>query len=189
LPTIVRVFRQTHLNDAIERGWSKRLAHRNRRRVRVHDRAHQARLALPVEGPLPRQHLVDYGAEGKDVGPRVGILAFELLWRHVRHGADDGALGRESRRHGRQARGALKARRGGPREAEVQQLRPVPGQHDVARLEIAMDDPLPMRGGQRVCNVDRDCQGLIERQASLLEPRGQRLAVHILHRQKVDGLP
>ena len=49
-----------------------------------------------------------------------------------------------------------------------------------------MDDSEAMGGGKRVGNFDRDRQGLVERQRSFLESRGERLAFQILHHQEVD---
>ena len=65
-------------------------------------------------------------------------------------------------------------RRGGLGEAEVEQLRAAFGQDDVARLQIAMDDPVAMRGRQGVRNLDAALQSVIERQRSSFEPRGER---------------
>ena len=41
-----------------------------------------------------------------------------------------------------------------PREAEVEQLRAARGEHDVARLQVAMNDTLRMRSGERLGDLD-----------------------------------
>ena len=41
-----------------------------------------------------------------------------------------------------------------PREAEVEQLRAARGEHDVARLQVAMNDTLRMRNGERLGDLD-----------------------------------
>ena len=49
-------------------------------------------LTRRVERPAAGDHLVQDRAEGKQVRPRVGGLAFELLGRHVLEGADNRSL-------------------------------------------------------------------------------------------------
>src|SRR2546428_10237892 len=47
--------------------------------------------ALPIlEGAPSGDHLVEQRAEGEDVRPRVQLLAFRLLGRHIGHGSNDG---------------------------------------------------------------------------------------------------
>ena len=41
-----------------------------------------------------------------------------------------------------------------PREAEVEQLRAARREHDVARLQVAMNDTLRMRSGERLGDLD-----------------------------------
>ena len=72
------------------------------------------------------------------------------------------------------------------RQAKIQKLRPRPCQHDVARLQIPVDDPLPVRLVQRIRDLNSNLQCLIQRQRALLQPVGQRLALQVLHDQEVD---
>ena len=46
----------------------------------------------PANAFLSGHHLVEDRAEREDVGPRVGLLSFELLGRHVLQGSEDRAL-------------------------------------------------------------------------------------------------
>ena len=48
-------------------------------------------------------------------------------------------------------------------QAEVEQLHTRLGQHDVARLQVPMHDPLPMRAVERVGDLDPVTQSLVER--------------------------
>ena len=122
-------------------------------RVRSRIARDQARLALALERLLARQHLVEHRAEREDVRARVGLAAFELLRRHVLKRPEDRALRRE-------ARAASSAASTGPpptpagSPADVQQSSPAPKsssfapalrQHDVAGLQVAMDDARAMR--------------------------------------------
>ena len=66
------------------------------------------------------------------------------------------------------------------REPEVEELRAAFRQHDVLRLEIAMDDVLLMRLVQRVHDLARDLQGVVEWQRSTRESIGERLALEVL---------
>ena len=101
---------------------------RDRRRLVVHDRADEARLALAVERLLAGRHLVEHRAEREEVAARVRLAALELLGRHVLERAEDRAprvsvlAGVSDRRQRRQAPTAA---RGGARrlgEPEVEQL-------------------------------------------------------------------
>ena len=100
-------------------------------------------------------------AEREDVGARVGVLALELLRRHVLEGARGScpapsagspcAVGSDVEAAGRRppARIAL-------RQPEVEQLHARLRQHHVARLQIAVHDALPVRLVERVGDLDAD---------------------------------
>jgi hypothetical protein len=70
-----------------------------------------------------------------------------------------------------------------PRQAEVEQLHAALRDHDVARLQIAMDDALPVRAVERRGDVDGDAQRALERQRAARDQAGQRLALEQLHDQ------
>ena len=89
LPAIVRILGETARHEPIERPWRHRQQRRQRRRIDVHDRRDQARLALAVERLPAGEHFVEHGAEREDVGARVDGLSLHLLRRHVAHGAED----------------------------------------------------------------------------------------------------
>ena len=68
-------------------------------------------------------------------------------------------------------------------------LTPLAVEHDVAGLEIPMDDAGAMRGGERVGDVHRrkssaSSSGNLSRR----KPRRQRLAVEEFHHQEVDAV-
>ena len=66
---------------------------------------------------------------------------------------------------------------------------PRPRQHDVARLQVAMDDPRAVRLVERVRDLNRERQGLVERHRAFpSQPVRERLAFEILHHQEVDAI-
>ena len=98
LPTIVGILRQAPRHDVVEPRGSQRLERGYRGRIRMENRANQARRRRALKRALPCRHLVDNRAEGKDVGARVGLSPLELFRRHVGIGAQHGALRGERRR-------------------------------------------------------------------------------------------
>ncbi len=85
------------------------------------------------------QQFVEDDAEGIDIAAGVGgvTVAGRLLGRHVRQRAENVAVG--GRRAGR-LRQEIQ-----PGQAEIEDVRPAVGvDEDVARLEIAMTDALPV---------------------------------------------
>ena len=66
-------------------------------------------------------------------------------------------------------------------EAEVEQLRSRRGQHDVARLEIAMDDVRAVRMGECARDLHAEPEDVGRRQHAARQPIVQRLTLEILH--------
>ena len=120
----------------------------------------------------------------------VGLVAFELLRRHVLQRPENRALCRQIRQASSAAsRGCLPtAWRAGLRQPEIEQLRARLRQHDVAGLQVAMDDAFAMRLVERVRNLNPKLQRLVERQCALRQSLGQRLALQVLHDQEVDAV-
>jgi hypothetical protein len=99
---------------------------------------------------VPGRHLVEHDAEREEVGAGIGREHAQLLGRHVGEGADrqtllgERGLGMEA--HG--VGGLVLAELG---ETEVENLHPaVAVDHDVAGFQVAVLDPLGVRGGQGV---------------------------------------
>ena len=61
----------------------------------LQNRPDEARLAAAFERPPSRRHLVNEGAEREDVGAGIDLFAFELLWRHVLKGPENGVVCRQ----------------------------------------------------------------------------------------------
>ena len=191
LPSIVRIFSQAHRKDAIEHRRNERLKGGNRRRVIFENCADDAGRRVTLERPSAGCHLINHGAQRPDVAACVGLPTLDLLGRHVVHGPENRPLRRLRRRRGHPRHPRHRDRPSlGPKlgQPEVQQLRPRLGQHDVGGLEITMDDSLAMRLVERVGDLGRDLQRLLERERPFLETRCQRLALQMRHDDKVRAI-
>ncbi len=110
---------------------------------------------VPSNGFLPVRELVEHDAGGKDVGAPVDLLSLDLLRRHVGRRADDGAdLGRL----GLVALGLVHAR-----HAEIGELGVALGvDHDVGRLDVAMDDARLVREFERIQQLGHQAENRAE---------------------------
>ena len=166
LEAVARLLLEAAADDAIELAGKLRAQLGERgRRVAQNGRADiGGRVA--GEGAAAARQLVDHDPEGEEIGARVGRLAADLLGRHVRHRAHDladrGDRPVERLRDGEIGRDCGHSRLGQP---EVEHFEtPVPGQHHVGRLEVAMDDPALVRRRQRVGQRDGQLQDAGHRQ-------------------------
>ena len=167
--SILGILRETRAHDAVQRRRRHRRHLRDRRRVVPEDRGDERRLALARRTPSGRWPSRRATApKREDVDARVGLAALELLGRHVLERAEhDPALGqRLAGLHlGRRTGCARDRPRAGGRErlgeAEVEELDARLRQHDVAGLEVAVDDPLPVRLVERVGDLDPVAQDLV----------------------------
>ena len=98
-----------------------------------------------MERLLASRHLVDERSERKNVRAGVGFLGFQLLGSHVLERPENRALSRQVLALGRHLGDCSVAISPQLRKTEIQQFRARRGQHHVRRLQVAMDDPLPVR--------------------------------------------
>ena len=113
-----------------------------------------------IEGPAPGQALEQDGPEQERIGSGINRSLLDLLGREVPRRADN-RVGTSKSRYGRRRR----TNRGKPfGDAEVQELgQPGGRQHDVLRLQIAMDDRVLVgRSSTSVIRVQsrRDSRGV-----------------------------
>ncbi len=129
------------------------------RRPLLADLLHHHRRRGRLERTLPGDQLVEHGAEGPDVRAGVDGPAVGLLRRHVRGRADDHAEPRVEL--------AVAVRHA--RDPEVDELgrdlaRGPAREEDVLGLDVAVDDVLPVRGGERAHDRDEDLERLLHRE-------------------------
>src|SRR5215831_7520470 len=135
MPPLCRILREAPLDDVIQSEWESRNDARGYRWINRQNRRYQTSLAFSLESSAARDHFVEHRAKRKDIGTGVGVLAFELLRRHVLQRP-------ENRARSGQALGIRWV--GGRRlacagrlvsslcQTEVEQLRSFCRQHDVA---------------------------------------------------------
>jgi hypothetical protein len=148
-------------------------------RVDVQDARVDLERIPAAECSAPREALVEHAAEGEEIAPPVDRTLRDLLGRHVARRPRDDRFGRD---RGLALRGGRRRGLGQRRDAEVQQLRPSLGRHhDVLRLEVAMDDPTLVRGGEAVGELGHEYQRIPDGHQPALELRRERLSLHVLH--------
>ena len=74
------------------------------------------------------------------------------------------------------------------RDPEIEQLGASGRQHDVGGFQIAMDDAVAVRVGERIGNLNRVAQDLVQGQCAASDPLGQRFALEILHDDELDAV-
>ena len=174
------------------------------RRCVAQDRRGQLDRRSALERTLPAGHLVQHDAEREDVRAVIHRAPGDLLGRHVGHRAHHDPLARLQERLVRCH--VLRTCRTGTcsthrrtshashcrtqfREAEVEHLdAAVGGDHDVGRLEIAVDDALVVRGGQCVGDRERDRHQAFTGQTAVGNQSIERLTLDQLHREEVDAV-
>ena len=155
-------------------------------RLGSENRGDHVRRGLPAENALAGQELVEDAAERPDVGSLVHRLAARLLGAHELRGAEDDAGLRavaDERRRQREVRlGTGRLRIESLREAEVEDLDPpVRGDLDVGRLQVPVDDAAIVRRLERLGDLTRDLERLVERKSAVRQPVRERLSRHELH--------
>ena len=148
---------------------------------------------LAPERPPRGQHLVKHDAESPDVGALVHGPAPRLLGRHVGGGAEDEARLGPGVREGRGLR-EIRRRPGGRvageclGEPEIEDLDLALRRHlHVGGLEVAVDDALLVGFPERLGDLPRIGEGLVDGNRPALQPLGEVLAGNELHRQEVGG--
>ncbi|SNQ48326.1 hypothetical protein FRACA_2390007 [Frankia canadensis] len=147
-----------------------------RRHVAVDGLVGHRHRGRPAVRELAGERLEQHHPGGVDVAAGVGGAVGDLLGGEVADGTQDHAV---SQRLGGLAEG--------PGEAEVGHLHlAVVAEQDVLGLDVAMDDPGVVGGGERLHHRLDDLDGLGDRQpAARTEMLAQRAAAHQLHHQVV----
>ncbi len=129
----------------------------------------QLRQRLGFEGASAGEDFVEDEAERVDIAPDGDLLSAQLLGRHI------------GRRAGPNVRDLADRR-----QAEVHDPDPARAvEHDVRRLQIAVQHAALVRGGESRADLPRDLEPLVFRQpADAAEQDREILAVHVLHRDE-----
>ena len=177
---------QTVQHHPLERHRERRRDLRERRRVFAQNRGQRLGGRLAQKRARPGQHLVKDAAEREDVRSMVGLLSSGLLGRHVSHRAENGSRIRlcDSRRRVRQT--AIR-RLDLCCQTEVEDLDPTVGRdEEVLGLDVAMRDPLVVRGCETGGDLARVLDGFTLRKCTSLQPPPQCLALEQF-RHRVRG--
>jgi hypothetical protein len=165
LVTQVPVPFQRLADDVIESFGQDRVALREGYRRLIQNSLENDGGGLPLEGRFSGRHLVQHGAQGKNVGALVQGLAARLLrgckrWSPplCRHGhGGNGCRGRFRRRFVRQLR-----------QPEVQHFALAVRSHkNVPRLQVAMNDSAPVRRVQSVSDFQCKPHKFVKRKSTL----------------------
>ena len=188
-PAPVRL-RVQALRDRLVHAVGERRSLRPGRQHAGADRGAQLGEITTRERPLAVQRLPCGGAEAEDIGSLVGGLAAQLLGGHVRGRAHQhpgpGQRGRDSLRFRHSVLGDIDGGDGlQAREAEVGHPHATVGaDQDVVRLEVPVDDPGRVRGGEAAPRGGEDLEHRIRVARFRAQPRPQRSTVDILHRDE-----
>ena len=151
------------------------------RHVLLQDRRDRVAGGVPLERLLAGQKLIEDRAEGKNVGAVIDRQTPNLLGGHVAHRAHD-RTGPGHAGVGPRARLVLGPGARALGESEVEDLDlSVSGHEDVLGLQIAVDDPLSMGGGEPSRYVHGPLHGLLRGDRLSVEPAAQRVAFEELH--------
>src|SRR6185503_472691 len=94
LITLLTIFAKSFSDDALEFSGCLRIDLRKRWWFALQNRGERVAWSFTRKRFLARDHLVDHGAEIKNVGARIDTLSARLLGRHVADGSDDDARSR-----------------------------------------------------------------------------------------------
>ena len=181
----VAILRHRPHDDRLDRVGDPELGAQLRRRLRgvVQHLGDDPQVVVGAERHLAGQALVKEHAQRPDVGAMVQVLlAARLLGRHVERRSEQQAG------VGQTIAGVpfVAARLDRLRDAEVDDLDEVGvaalDQVDVLGFDVAVEDPLGVRGAERAGDLAGDPQAALDRQRRLAHRQlGQRLAVEELH--------
>jgi len=116
---------------------------------------HDVKIGLTVKRDLSRRHLKECDSQGVNVRPCLHLSPADLFRRHVPDRTQLNAGSRES------------LLTGGLGNTEIGHLDLARvGDHDVAGLDVAVNDPLPVHEAQSIQHAPRDPAAFRQRQCS-----------------------
>ena len=124
----------------------------------MHDPVDEARDGGRLEGPAPREHLVEDDPHRPHVGAVVDLRPLHELGGDVARGAEHEA------RLGQVRVGRLRAAKRAMPKSTILTVA-VAGQPDVGRLHVAVEDPLLVREVEAAADVDHHADLLLDGEA------------------------
>jgi hypothetical protein len=142
---------------------------------------------VATEWPDAGQHLIEQHTVGEDVGPRIDRQPLGLFGRHVGGGSDDRTLARHRCLDCGHVLAVIAIRDSRKfRETKVQNLyTPLWRDHHVAGFEIAMDNAARVRGGDRIRDVNRVVQRLVQTQPAFRNDLIELATLDQLHHEEI----
>ena len=129
--------------------------------LRLRDLLQNRQRRIALKRRLAGAHLVDDRAEAEQVGPGVARFADGLLGRHVQRRARDKTGARQLHIVGDAGQAEI-----GQLHAVVRRL-----QQNIARLDVAMDEPLRVGRRQALRDLHADAHDFLQRQLLLAHSR------------------
>ena len=167
-------------------GRDRRVDRARRRGIAIEDAVEHDGRGVAGEALAAGGHLVQHDAKREQVRARIQFLAARLLRRHVGDGAHGGAD------HAREVLGTRLVDRSGQAvavrggrelgQAEIEHLHlSAPGEEDVGRLDVAVEDALGMRRVEGIGHLHADVEQRAEVDGATGEAQVEWLAVEQLH--------
>ena len=178
LVSLVRISLKALRDDLPHCDWNCAVETRNWNGAFVNAFQQTGQRRLCFERHRPGQQLKEDQTDGEQVGPLVDSPAHRLLGRHVLHGAEHSAgLGH-----------SIGFERAGKSEVHDQDS-PLRIAHDVARLQIAMNDAFAVGSFQTSQHLFNDLRRILYRELALfLEDLIEAGALHVLHGDKSNSI-
>ena len=180
METIVGLFGHQFADDSAQPFGDVGIDLSNGRWLIVSDAAEYAVACLCAKWRTPGAHCVQHATKAEQITAMINRFGSRLLRRHVQWCSCQHSGSRE---------GCIIH---GASESKVRQYRTCNGavEQDVGRFDIAMDQPLSVRGGKSVSSVHANPQYLAQLQRTLVMYSFlQGDAVHVLHDQIGSSLP
>src|SRR6266550_1967249 len=152
---------------------------RERRWFLFKNRRHHLFWCVAGKRRMPRYHFVKNYAETPDIGAFINLRAARLLRRHVTNGSQyRSQIGLSECHRSCPVRRSLgEGGFGQFCNPEIEHFHvAVRPEHDVLRLDVAMDNASIVRGGERTRHLDREVNSLTDLDSPARETLTQRLA-------------
>ncbi len=173
------IFAQRFADNLLKLSGSVREELGERRWVHLKNRRHRLPWCVAREWRMPRHHFVKDYAEIPDIGAFINLPAARLLRRHIANGSQyRPEIGlNECHRSCPVRRSLGEGGFGKLCNPKVEHFHvSVPPEHDVLRLDVAMDNAGFVSGGERIRHLDRHVNGVAQLHWSAHQTLTQRLA-------------